>query len=134
MQINVSSAPGRDSAAYAKVRSRNSTEPRVKARRHRRFNDLVTRRNRRIQNFKRPGSAPPCLLVLIDNVADGHERPCQHRQVAVEGDEFSEGHRALQYLAASQPEHDGRPDSRPALASTARRFPRAWSSHMVLCR
>src|SRR5262245_43136071 len=42
---------------------------------HRRFDHFVTRRNRCIQNFKHPTQSRGASLVLIDNVADGHERP-----------------------------------------------------------
>src|SRR5262245_35461386 len=81
----------------------------------RRFESLVTRRNRCIQNFKHSAQSRSASLVLIDNVADGHERPSQHCEIAIEGNELSEGHRALQDLAAPQPEHNGCRDSRQHL-------------------
>src|SRR5215475_14706699 len=82
---------------------------------HRRFDHFVTWRNRCIQNFKHPAQSRGASLVLIDNVADGHERPSQHSKIAVEGNELAEGHRALQNLAASQPEHNRCRDSRQHL-------------------
>src|SRR5262245_36599897 len=82
---------------------------------HRRFESFVTWRNRCIQNFKHSAQSRGASLVLIDNVPDGHERPSQHSEVAVEGNELAEGHRALQNLAASQPQHNRCRNSRQHL-------------------
>src|SRR5262245_2088642 len=90
---------------------------------HSRFDHFVTRRNRCIQNFKHPTQSRGASLVLIDNVADGHERPSQHSEIAVEGNELAEGHRTLQNLAASQPEHKGCRDSRQHLHQRPKNSP-----------
>ena len=68
----------------------------------------ISRGDARIENLTDTAQRRRASLVLIDHVADRHQRPGEHAEIAVEGDKLSQSHGPLENAAAAQPQHDRR--------------------------